>query len=182
MLRQHPRIAVVGTSCSGKTTLARRLASLFNRRHIELDALHWGPEWTTRPDFVLRAEAALAGSEWVSDGNYRVVRDLILRRATAVVWLDYPFPLVFWRALRRTVGRLRSGEILYAQNVETFRGSFLQRDGIPWWVVRTHCRRRREYGVLFADPRYAHLEVFEMKSPAQTDRLVEREGRGSAPA
>jgi adenylate kinase family enzyme len=175
MLRRHPRIAVVGTSCSGKTTLARQLASIFDRYHIELDAFHWGPEWTPRPDFVPRVEAALACDEWVSDGNYSAVRQLILRRATAVVWLNYPFRVVFWRALRRTVVRLVRKDPVYAQNVETFRGAFLNKDGIPWWVVRTHRRRSREYPVLFADPRYKHLEVFVMASPAETDALVRRE-------
>ena len=179
MLRRHPRIAVMGTSCSGKTTLARQLASLFDRHHIELDALYWGPEWTARPDFVPRVEAALGGERWVSDGNYSVVRQLVLRRATAVVWLNYPFRIVFWRALRRTVGRLVRKDPVYAQNVETFRGAFLHKDGIPWWVVRTHHRRSREYPVLFADPRHQHLEVFEMSSPAETDALVERERAGA---
>jgi tRNA uridine 5-carbamoylmethylation protein Kti12 len=43
MLRDQPRIVVVGTSCSGKTTFSRRLAQSLGREHVELDALHWGP-------------------------------------------------------------------------------------------------------------------------------------------
>jgi adenylate kinase family enzyme len=179
VLRGHPRIAVVGTSCSGKTTLARLLASHFDRRHIELDALHWGPMWGPRPDFIPRVEAAVLEEKWVSDGNYSAVREAIWRRATAVVWLNYTFPIVFGRALRRTVGRLISGELLYAQNQETFRGAFLKRDGILWWVVRTHRLRTREYPRLFADPRYAHLEVIELSSPDAARALVEREGASS---
>jgi adenylate kinase family enzyme len=51
MLRDHPRILVVGSSCSGKTTFARALAGILGRPHIELDALHWGPNWCYAPDF-----------------------------------------------------------------------------------------------------------------------------------
>jgi len=37
---QHmQRINVVGTSCSGKTTLARSIAATLNMPHVELDAL-----------------------------------------------------------------------------------------------------------------------------------------------
>jgi GTPase SAR1 family protein len=40
------RIAVVGTTGSGKTTLARRLAQRLGQRHVERDALYWEPKWT----------------------------------------------------------------------------------------------------------------------------------------
>ncbi len=43
------RIVVIGTSGSGKTTLARELAGRLNVPHIELDALHWKPNWVATP-------------------------------------------------------------------------------------------------------------------------------------
>ena len=39
------RIAVIGVTGSGKTTLAQNLAELLGLVHIELDAIHWGPNW-----------------------------------------------------------------------------------------------------------------------------------------
>ena len=45
-------VVVVGTSCSGKTTLARRLARILASEHVELDSLYWGSGWTPRPDFI----------------------------------------------------------------------------------------------------------------------------------
>ena len=35
-----------GTSCSGKTTLARAISQRLGLAHIELDALFWGRDWT----------------------------------------------------------------------------------------------------------------------------------------
>ena len=96
------RVVVVGTSCSGKTTLARRLAGILGAQHVELDALYWGREWTPRLDFPKAVSAAVQQERWVIDGNYSAVRDLIWRRCTAIVWLDYSFARVFSRALRRT--------------------------------------------------------------------------------
>ena len=40
------RIAVVGTPSSGKTTLARNISQRLSILHIELDALHWEPNWS----------------------------------------------------------------------------------------------------------------------------------------
>jgi adenylate kinase family enzyme len=145
MLRDHPRIVVIGTSGSGKTTFSRELAQILGRTHIELDALHWGPNWTVREDFPELVTVAVSADSWVVDGNYKIVRDQVWERATAIVWLNYPFHVVFCRALWRTVRRLVSGELLYAGNRESFRGAFLERDGIPWWVIRTFRKRRREY-------------------------------------
>ena len=40
------RVVVVGCSGAGKSTLATRIADVLGAPHIELDALHWGPDWT----------------------------------------------------------------------------------------------------------------------------------------
>ena len=73
------RVTVVGISGSGKTRLAQLLAGKLAVPHIELDALFWGPGWqpVERDVFRTRVAGAVAGSAWVSDGNYHLARDLI---------------------------------------------------------------------------------------------------------
>ena len=86
-----PKIAVLGTSGSGKTTVARELARGLGLPHVELDALFHGPGWTEPPieEFRRRVAAATDGSGWVVDGNYESsLGDLVLERADTVVWLD----------------------------------------------------------------------------------------------
>ncbi len=70
------RVVVVGTSCCGKTTLARRMAGLLEVEHVELDAIYWKPDWCSRPieEFRLLTRAALAGDRWATDGNYTSVQ------------------------------------------------------------------------------------------------------------
>ena len=174
------RVAVIGTSCSGKTTLARRLASFLGTRHVELDSLHWGPEWTPEPDFLTKVLEAVEQPRWVIEGNYSRVRDIVWRRSTSIVWLDYSFARVFSRALGRTVRRIVTRESLYSGNRETFRRSFFDLDGIPWWVLRTHQRRRREFPELFRRPEYAHAALIRLRSPAAAEEFLARLGAGAS--
>src|SRR5919205_2933822 len=106
-----PKIAVVGTSGSGKTTVARELARRLGVPHVELDALYHGPGWSETPaeEFRRRVAAATDGGGWVVDGNYdSKLGDLVLARADTVVWLDLPLRISLARVTLRTVGRIRT--------------------------------------------------------------------------
>jgi adenylate kinase family enzyme len=171
------RVSVVGTSCSGKTTLATRLAKALNSTYVELDALHWEPDWVEAPDPVFRArvdQALPADGSWVVDGNYSMVRDLVWGRATAVVWLDYPFATVLWRALVRTTSRVITKQKLYSGNVESLRQSFLSRDSILLWVIQTHSPNVRKYETLSRDPRYESLHFERCRRPTDAEALARR--------
>ena len=167
------RLNVVGTSCSGKTTLARALAERLDLPHIEMDALFWGRDWTPVPADVFRTRVAKAAARdrWVLDGGYSPVRDLTWSRADTVVWLDYPIRTVLSRWARRTVARARSGEEFWpgTDNRESMRLAF-QRDGLLAWILTTHRRRRRTMAAqLAAHPGIRHIRLC---SPAETERWL----------
>ena len=106
-LRGCRRILVLGRTGSGKTTLARELAAAVGVPHVELDALYFGPQFSTVPLPLLRerTSAAIAGDRWVTDGNKSAVRDLVWPRADTVVWLDYPLAVSLWRLGKRALWR-----------------------------------------------------------------------------
>lgn len=52
------RISVVGTTGSGKTMTARHISRCLKIPHMNLDALHWRPDWTPEPRQVSRARVA----------------------------------------------------------------------------------------------------------------------------
>ena len=168
------RVAVIGSSCAGKTTLARTIASIRGCPHIELDAIHWKPDWVETPleEFREGTHEAVRAESWALDGNYSRVRDIVWARATDVIWLNYDFPLVMSRALRRTIRRVATREELYSGNRESFRLAFLDRESILWWLIRTHRRRRREYSELCTRENFPHLSFTELRHPRETDALV----------
>jgi hypothetical protein len=165
-----PRINVVGTSCSGKTTLARELARRLGLPYVEFDALFWGSDWTPVAPEVFRARlaAALDGQDWVADGGYASVRDITWARADTVVWLDFPMATVLWRWARRTVVRIRSQDEFWpgTSNRESV-GNALRRGGLLWWILRTHHRRRRTMRAAILER--PELRWIRLRSPAEAD-------------
>ncbi len=165
----HRRINVVGTSGSGKTTMAANLATRLQLPHVEMDALYWNADWEGSPDPVFRERvaAALASDSWVIDGNYSRVRDIVWGRAQAVVWLDYALPIIMEQLLWRSVRRALTREELWGGNRESWCRSFFSRDSILVWALQSYKRRRRQYPQLLVAPEHAHLAVAHLRSPAQ---------------
>ena len=106
------------------------------------------------------------------DGNYAVVRDLVCARATAVIWLNYSFPIVIWRALSRTLRRALTREELFSGNRESLRMALFSSESILWWVLTTFYRRRRHYRYLFDTKPSSHLVYVEFRSPTEVETCL----------
>ena len=144
------RVVVFGTTGSGKSWLAERLAARHGLRLIELDALFWGKDWQPAPLelFRHRVEREIRDGDWIVVGNYGQVRDLTWRAADTLIWLDLPFPLVMWRLLWRTVRRSVTRENLWGTgNSESLLRSFFTRQSILWWAIKTHRKNRRRFAI-----------------------------------
>lgn len=183
------RIAIVGTTGSGKTTLARQIAQQLRIPHVELDAIFWDSDWTQVPQelFRERTAQALKREAWVVDGNYSKVRDIVWSKAEVIVWLDYPLPLMMWRLVKRTYKRVITGEELWSGNRETIRKALLSTDSILLWQLKTYRKLRKIYPALLNAPEHAHLAVVHLRSPSKTQQwvqlgleLYDSEGGGSA--
>jgi len=99
------RIAVIGCSGGGKSTLARRLAEQLSLPTVHLDVLYWKPGWIQGDQgaFRERLAAAVAGERWVCDGNFPDSGDLHFARADLIVWVDQPRLLCLWRSIWRVI-------------------------------------------------------------------------------
>ena len=163
------RVVVFGTTGSGKSWLAERLAARHGLRLIELDRLYWGRDWQPAPLelFRHRVERETRDGDWIVVGNYGQVRDLTWRAADTLVWFDLPFALVMWRLLRRTIRRSLTREDLWGTgNRESLRNAFLSRDSILLWAIKTHRRNRRRFAVecqsLGKDKKVVRLQTYRL--------------------
>ncbi|RYG23168.1 adenylate kinase [bacterium] len=137
------RIWIRGTSGSGKTTLAYDLEKRLGIPATDLDDLNWLPGWTERPVEEFRALVAevAAKPQWAISGNYGKANEFIVPIADTVVWLDYSFPVVFGRLLKRTFRRVVRGEQCCNGNREDVVKTLFDRESILWWCITTHRKR-----------------------------------------
>jgi adenylate kinase family enzyme len=175
------RFVIVGSTGSGKTTLAREVSRLVEAPHIELDALHWSPNWTAAKteDFRAKVAQAVSAERWVVEGNYRAVRDLVWPRADCIVWLNYSLALILKRLLRRTARRIVTREPCCNGNRESLRMA-LSKDSIILWALQTYYRKRREYPLLLAERAAQGTRIVEHKTPAETQAWLQTVGQAAS--
>ncbi len=167
----------MGSSCSGKTTLAGQLAERLGVPHLELDALHHGPNWVeaTAEELRSRVEAELPDAGWVTCGNYMGKLDTwLIDQADTIVWLDLPLRTLLGRMWRRTRSRIRDGVELWGTgNRESWRSFLLSPDGLLWFTLRNYRRRRREW-----PERFDGRNVVRLRSAEQVDAWLAGQERG----
>jgi adenylate kinase family enzyme len=162
------RVNVKGTSGAGKTTIAAVLAERLGVPHIELDALHHGPNWTeaSAEEFQRRVKQAMDASPdgWVIDGNYeRKLGTLVTDAADTLLWIDLPLPVILLRLWQRTSHRIRHNVELWNGNREAWKTALWGRESLFVWAVRSHRRHRREWPARFA----AHPGLVRLRSSAE---------------
>lgn len=175
------RIHVIGNSCSGKSSLAHRLARCLAAPLVELDALHWEPNWVALSDrdpaeFERRLHAATAGDAWVVAGSYvRFSERVFWRRLETVIWLDLPLPVLLARAVTRSWRRWRSRELLWGTNHERFWPQLMvwrREESLMWWIATQQRRKRRGMIERMADPTWRHIRFVRLVSTVEIERFV----------
>lgn len=166
------RIAVAGTSGVGKTTLCMELEKITGFPRVEIDGLHWGPDWTPRETFADDVERFTVQPRWIIELQYREVRPLIASRADTLLWLDYANPLTMQRLISRTLSRRIRGTELWNGNIEQpLSRIFTDRDHIIRWGWRTRNKLKPVMPTL--EGRFEGLTVVRLRSPRETKRWLQ---------
>ena len=168
------KIIVVGTSGSGKTTLAKQLAKKLSIPHIHLDNLVWLPGWKMRDhqEFKNLVAKKLEKPTWIICGNYTKLMPMTWSQADTIIWLDYPLHLSLWRALKRAARLWWTQEPVCNGNYETI-SNFFSKNGIFFWVFKSHKSRKKQMPTFMKDPKYKHINFVRMRSPKEIKQWFE---------
>ena len=171
------RIQVMGSSGSGKSTVAQRLAVGLGVPFVELDALFWLPGWTERDgdDFRARVAEATSGPGWVVGGNYTGrLQGAVWERAEMVVWLDLPLRVTVLRQITRSWRRWRTREVLWGTNTERFwpQLAIWDPNSLIGYSLRARPRFHRTMLDAMTDPRWRHLRFVRLTSQREVDRFL----------
>jgi adenylate kinase family enzyme len=98
------RVVVVGSGGSGKSTFARDLGRVTRLPVIHLDQEYWRAGWeeTPKDEWERRVAKLLAGASWIMDGNFGGTREMRMRAADTIIFLDLPTHVCLYRILKRT--------------------------------------------------------------------------------
>jgi adenylate kinase family enzyme len=171
-------VNVVGTSGSGKSTFSRELAAALSVRHVEMDAIHWLPDWHELNDeqFAAQLERALVADSWVLDGNYSRFNDLKWALTDTIIWLDYSLPRTFAQILARSVRRALTGVEIWpgTGNTETLYRNFCSRDSVILWMMTSYYSNRKRCQALLGSDLGSRIDIVRVSSPSQARKLIQR--------
>jgi adenylate kinase family enzyme len=174
------RVSVIGSSGSGKSTMARALSSRLGLPLLELDAVFHQPDWQQKPDPDFRAEVAdfISGERWVVDGNYTShgVAELVWPRADTVVWLDPSRPVVMRRVIKRTLRRTITREELWNGNREKWTNLYSPKaeENVILWAWTRFRHTREKYEAMLTDGTWSHLTVVRLRTPIEAAGLLDQ--------
>lgn len=167
----HKRFVIVGSSSSGKSTLARNLCNKYpHLKRIELDYLSWLPGWKSRPKQEFRSLVSQtinqnSNNGWIIDGNYKSAKDIIWSKVEIVVWLEYQFWIVWYRAWKRTLTRIIFKSKVCNGNVESLSSiiSNPMENFIPLWVYYNHSKY--QHFIPLWKSQYPNVKIIKIPSP-----------------
>jgi adenylate kinase family enzyme len=154
------RIAIIGASNGGKSTLAAAIGRYLELPVIHLDQLYHQPHtnWEPRPteEFYRLHDEAMAGDSWIIEGNYSSRMAQRFERATSAIWLDTaPVPSAM-RYVRRTLfDDARFGNLEGA------------RERLNWrlfrYILVEQPRQRPRYAALLAQQSFPVIRIKSMR-------------------
>lgn len=172
------RINVVGTSGSGKSTVAKKLSGALSIPYVEMDQIFWGQDWHWPSDekFFNDLRKNIAPDKWILDGNYTRTLSIKWEKVQMVVWIDLPLKKTLFQAITRAFKRSISGKEIWPNtgNKESFRKSFFSKDSIILWTLKTYKKVKQQYVLHMNNEKYSHIKFVRLTSHKEIDEFLEK--------
>ena len=169
----NKKIIITGTSCTGKSTLGKKLAEELYVNQIDLDDLHFLPNWVEKEDeqFIKEVNDAVDNLDnWIVSGSYQtVLKDTLWEKASVIVWLDYPLNLILRRCFIRTFRRIIYKEMCCGENYETL-SRMLFKENMFVWIFKTYWKRKKRLKS-WSNGIFAHKKWMVLNSPKEEIKL-----------
>lgn len=113
------RVIVIGCPGAGKSTFARKYATLTGLTLFHLDLIYHRPDRTTVPREVFdrRLETIMCTKSWIIDGNYRRTLEKRIDACNRVFLFDLPTEVCLEGA-RERIGKPRSDMPWYEEQLD----------------------------------------------------------------
>lgn len=99
------RVMIIGSSGSGKSTIARKLGVITGLPVIHIDKMYWKSGWILRPaeETIEMVKSAVKADQWIFDGNNTSSFEYRISRADTLIFLDFPTYICIYRVIMRLV-------------------------------------------------------------------------------
>ncbi|MFF2852940.1 adenylate kinase [Streptomyces sp. NPDC058001] len=173
------KIALFGPPATGKTTLARWLSVQLGHPHTDLDDILFTPDGALPLDeFRRQAGEITRRDEWIVEGNFSKLSDVVWHRADVLVWLDFPLPLIVYRIVRRSLRQLAGRDDSAQARRLTWSTAFFSRRSLLRTAIRKYRTNRPRYARQVSETADLGVQVVRLRSPRDVQRWKRETAKG----
>ena len=155
----YNRIILVGNCGSGKSWLAKHIASITGFPLFHLDKEIWQPGWVmpSTDEKIAIQQRLISGQRWIIDGNYNSTMEMRFAAADLVVFLDINRVTCILSAMKRT-GKKRSDLPDYLDEPKVFSRDFFDFCKWIWSYPKTGRKTVMDLHQKYSDKTFLHIK------------------------
>jgi len=136
--------------------MAKQLNEYLQYKWVDLDDLHWLPDWQERPDeaFIELVHSKIMSQEqWIVSGSYHsLIEDNLWQDADTIIWLNYSLSLILYRYFTRTYKRIRFKEKCCNGNIQTLGRAISLEDNLLQYILAGYHPKIKRFEAYKAGP------------------------------